>query len=85
MPDDYDERFRQHEAMLQGLARVWDAQHAMNQEQRDLNQRLTLAIERIDQTLAQQAAFNADVRTTLARIEALIARMLPTGENGREA
>jgi hypothetical protein len=84
MPDD-DDRFRQHEAMLQGLARIWDAQHAMNQEQRDLNQRLTLAIERIDQTLGQQAAFNADVRTTLARIEALIARMLPTSENGREA
>jgi len=52
MADDaHEERFRQHEAMLQGLARIWDAQHAMNQEQRELNQRLTLAIERIDQTM----------------------------------
>jgi hypothetical protein len=25
------------------------------------------------------------VRTTLARLETLIARMLPTGENGRDA
>ena len=84
MPDDYEDRFRQHEAMLQGLARIWDTQHTMNQEQRELNQRLTLAIESIDQTLAQQAEFNADVRTTLARIETLIARMLQQGENGRE-
>ena len=33
----------------------------------------------------QQVAINADVRTTLARIETLIARMLPQSENGREA
>jgi hypothetical protein len=85
MADDHDERFRQHEAIMEGLARLWEAQHATNQEQREITQRLTLAIEHIDQTLAQQAEFNGDVRTTLARIETLIARMLPTGENGREA
>ena len=33
----------------------------------------------------QQLEINADVKTTLARIETLLARMLPTGENGREA
>jgi hypothetical protein len=86
MADDAsDERFRHHEEILQGLARVWDAQHTLNQEQREITQRLTLAIESIDQTLAQQAEFNSDVRTTLARIETLLARMLPTGENGRDA
>jgi hypothetical protein len=86
MADDaHEERFRQHEEMLQGLARVWDAQHTLNQEQREITQRLTLAIESIDQTLAQQAEFNSDVRTTLARIETLLARMLPTSENGRDA
>jgi len=84
MADDHEERLRQHEEMLQGLARIWEAQHAMNQDQRDLNQRLTLAIERIDRTLAQQAEFNGDVRTTLARVETLLARMIPTGENGRD-
>ena len=57
----------------------------MHQEQRELNQRLTLAIESIDQTLAQHAEFNRDVRTTLARIETLLARMLSSGENGRDA
>jgi hypothetical protein len=85
MPDAYDERFRQHQELLEGLARLWAAQHDLNQEQKEINQRLTLAIERIDQPLAQQAEFNADVRTTLARIETLVARMLPTGENGRDA
>jgi hypothetical protein len=85
MADDHDDRLRRHEEMLQGLARLWDAQHGMNQEQRELNQRLTLAIESIDQTLAQQTEFNADVKTTLARIETLLARMIPHGENGRDA
>jgi hypothetical protein len=85
MADDLEDRLRRHEAIMEGLARVWHAQHAMNQEQREINQRLTLAIESIDQTLAQQSEFNADVRTTLARVETLLARMLPTGEHGREA
>jgi hypothetical protein len=30
--------------------------------------------------IQQQQEFNADVRTTLARIETLLARILPTGE-----
>jgi hypothetical protein len=34
---------------------------------------------------AQQVAINQDVRTTLARIETLLARMIPQGENGRDA
>jgi hypothetical protein len=78
MAEEHEDRLRQHAEMIQGLARLWSAQH-------DLNQRLTLAIERIDQTLAQHTEFHGDVRTTLARIETLLARMLPTGENGREA
>jgi len=66
MADDaHEERLRQHEAMLQGLARMFAAQHEMNQ-------RLTAAIERIDRTFAQQAEFNGDVRTTLARLETLV-------------
>jgi hypothetical protein len=71
MPDDYDERFRQHEQIMEGLARMLAAQHEFNREQRLINERLTAAIERLD--------------VTQARVEALLARMLPTGENGREA
>jgi len=33
----------------------------------------------------QQVEINADVKTTLARVETLLARMLPAGENGRGA
>jgi hypothetical protein len=85
MPDDPDDRLRQHEAILEELARMLAAQHDLTQEQRELNARVTLAIESIDQTLTQQAAFNADVRTILARIETLMTRKLPTGDNGRDA
>jgi hypothetical protein len=33
----------------------------------------------------QHLEINADVKPTLARIETLMARVIPTGENGREA
>ena len=84
-PDTPDERFRQYEVILESLARLLAAQQDMQQEQRELTQRVTLAIESIDQTLTQQTAFNADVRTILAHIETLMTRKLPTGDNGREA
>jgi hypothetical protein len=48
------------------------------EEQREFNRQQVALNE-------QQRAINADVRTTLAHIEALIARILPTSENGREA
>jgi hypothetical protein len=71
MPDNHDERFRQHEAILEGLARMLAAQHTFNERQLAFNDRVTAAIERLD--------------VTQARIEALLTRMLPTSENGREA
>ena len=43
-----------------------------------LNDRLTGAIERIDRTLAQVAMTQADLQRLLNRI-------IPTGENGRDA
>ena len=64
MPHDHEDRFRRHEEIMEGLARMLVAQHEFNR---------------------QQVEINVDVKTTLARIETLIARMLPTGENGREA
>jgi len=44
---------------------------AFNRQQGAINERLTAAIERLD--------------VTQARIETLLARMLPTGENGTDA
>jgi hypothetical protein len=39
-----EERFRLHEEMIQGLARLWERQD-------EINQRMALAIERIEATL----------------------------------
>jgi hypothetical protein len=36
-------------------------------------------------SIRQQAEFNADVKTTLARIETLLARMIERSANGRDA
>ena len=78
MANDSDERFRQHEDILHSLAAMLAAQHTMNQEQRDINQRLTLAVERIDRTLAH-------VEVTQARMETLFARVFRPQENGQDA
>jgi hypothetical protein len=64
MEDAHEDRFRQHEAIMAGLARILEAQHEFNR---------------------QQVEINADVKTTLVRIETLLARMLHIGENGQEA
>jgi hypothetical protein len=78
MADDHEERFRQHEAILRSLTAMLVEQRTMNQRfegyiqaQQAINERLTAAIERLD--------------VTQARIETLIARMIPMGENGQEA
>ena len=78
MADDHEERFRQHEAVLEGLAQMRAAQRPLNERQDAMNARLTLAIERIDRTLAH-------VEITQARMETLLARMFPPGKNGRDA
>jgi hypothetical protein len=75
---DDDERYRLHEEMLQGMARMWERQGEINLAQQEITERLTLAIERIDRTLAH-------VEITQARMETLLARMLRQEDNGREA
>jgi hypothetical protein len=65
MADDaHEERFRRHEEIMEGLARMLAAQHEMNRQQIEINQ---------------------DVKTTLARIETLLARMIERSDNGRDA
>jgi len=71
MADDYAEHFRQHDEILRSLT-------AMLVKQDGINERLTLAIERIDRTLAH-------VEITQARMETLLARMLRPEDNGRDA
>jgi phenylalanyl-tRNA synthetase beta subunit len=64
--------------MVRRLTAMMVQQHEWNGQQAQLNARLTLAIERIDRTLA-------GLELTQARIETLLARMLPQSDNGREA
>jgi hypothetical protein len=79
MTDDaHEERFRQHEQLMEGLARLLAAQHETNQRQDAINERLTTAIERIDGAIER-------LDVTQARIETLLARIIPQSENGREA
>jgi hypothetical protein len=71
MPDDYEERFEHHEDILRRLTAMLVEQRDFNRQQVEINARLAAASERLD--------------ITQARIETLIAHMIPTGENGQEA
>ena len=64
--------------MVRRLTAMMVQQHEWNGQQAQLNERLTLAIERIDRTLAH-------VEITQARIETLLARMIRHEDNGRNA
>jgi len=71
--------------LLRRLAAFVEVQHQKNQsydaiieEQRETAQRLALAIERIDRTLAE-------VAMTQASMERLLERLFPSGANGRDA
>ena len=78
MADDHEEHLRQHDEILRSLT-------AMLVKQDGINERLTLAIERIDRSLAQQVEINADVKTTLAHVETLLSRMFHPEDNGHDA
>jgi len=54
------------------------AYDAIIQEQREMNRDVKALLQ-------QQADFNQDVKTTLARVETLLTRMIPQGDNGRDA
>jgi hypothetical protein len=76
--DAQEDRLRRHEAMLEGLAKIWEAHHASHQ-------RLDATIAELRDFNRQQVEINTDVKTTLARIETLLARMIPPQDNGRDA
>jgi hypothetical protein len=70
MPDDTDDRFRQHEEMLQDVPRILAAQHTI--------ERLDRSLEGIHRTLAY-------VEMTQARMKTLCTRVFRSQENGRDA
>jgi len=71
MAEDYEERFEHHEDILRRLTAMLVEQREFNHQQVEINARLTAAIERLD--------------VTQARIETLLARIIPQSQNGREA
>lgn len=66
------------ERMLRTLVRITGQQEVINQD-------LRICIQEQREFNRQQVEINADVKTTLARLETLVARMIRPGENGRDA
>jgi hypothetical protein len=58
---------------------------AMLVKQDGINDRLDAAIDELRAFNRQQIEINADVKTTLARIETLLERVIRPADNGREA
>ena len=54
-------------------------------EQHERNQRLDAVVEELREANHQQREFNADVKTTLARLDTLMHRMIRGETNGRDA
>ena len=77
-PHEVDVIIRHLVAAIEHQRTINDDVRAAIQGQQVTNERLTTAIERIDAAIER-------LDVTQARIETLLARMLPTGENGREA
>lgn len=62
---------QEYDEIIRTLVRIAAHQDTINEDQRAFNRQL---IE-----------INQDIKTTLADIKTLLARMIPQGENGREA
>jgi len=85
MTDNFADDIRRHNEMIEALGKLWLRQGEINDEQRAMNQRLDGYMARLDGFMQQQVVFNGDLKTTLARIETLLARLPRGEENGREA
>jgi hypothetical protein len=68
----------EYDVIIRHLVQIATHQEAINDDLREFNRQQTVLNQ-------QQAEFNADTRTTLARLETLLARMLRHEDNGREA
>ena len=72
MTDDaHEERFRQHQEMIEALAKIW-------MPQSETNERLDATIVELKGFNRQQVGINADIKTTLART-------FRPEDNGRDA
>jgi hypothetical protein len=85
-PEDLEDRLRRHEAMIEGLAKVW-------MRQSEMNARMDAAIERMDGYMARQDVLNERLIGAIERLDKtqaditlLLQQVLRGGSgNGREA
>jgi hypothetical protein len=77
MEPEEPEEYEYHD-MVRRLTAMMVQQHAWNEQQAQLNQQMAALF-------TQQAEINQRLETTQARIEALLARMIEHGANGRDA
>ena len=71
-PEDLEDRLRRHEAMIEALAKVWTRQGEMHEEQREINARLTAAIERVETSMERSSA---QVDRYMTRMDGYMDRM----------
>jgi hypothetical protein len=91
-PEDLEDRLRRHEAMIEGLAKVWMRQSEINErldgfieEQRAMNARMEGSLERMDSYLVRQDRINERLTTAIEDIKTLLQRVVRGSGNGREA
>jgi hypothetical protein len=76
--DAYDTLLQRLTALVLKLDSTYDALLEANEQQREMN-------ARVEGFMAQQVTINADVSTTLARVETLLRRMIRIEDDGRDA
>jgi chromosome segregation ATPase len=69
---EFDDRLRSHQELLEGLAKVWTRQGEINEEQREINDRLTAAIERLETSMESS---RTQVDRYMARMDGYMDRM----------
>ena len=91
-PEDLEDRLRRHEAMIEGLAKVWMRQSEMNERMDAAIGMDTYAIERMDGYLARQDVLNERLIGAIERLDKtqaditlLLQRVIRGSGNGREA
>lgn len=75
----------EYDTLLRTLVQIAAHQDTINADLRAMLRAHDATLTHQTTLLTQQVEINTDVKTTLARLEALLARMIRQGENGREA
>ena len=76
---------QEYDEIIRHLVRIAAHQDTINEDLRESIRQHADMHRDFKAMLQQQADFNQDVKTTLARVETLLARMIPPGDNGRDA